>query len=254
MSDFFGDDFTAELKGYFIDSLMKEAEKYIDLVDDTTWKRLIGELDEQAQSWSVDAKTNEFEHFAQWLTQFQEKIPGFQRPADLSSALATLKAYLEALNVDKKDSPEFFQKFSVEATITGRSQFLHCRMGDISFVISVNYVMEVVDKLPVYSLPDPKSGLSGVIPFRGEAIPVVSLTDYGFKNVAEERLYFVICEWEGTRLALQVTEADQLLTLENAELQPVTQDSFMISVPFITNFFIRENKSVMVLDLEKMVA
>jgi purine-binding chemotaxis protein CheW len=33
MSDFFGDDFTAELKGYFLDATLKEIEKYLDLVN-----------------------------------------------------------------------------------------------------------------------------------------------------------------------------------------------------------------------------
>lgn len=254
MSDFFNDDFTAELKGYFIDSVVAELEKFIDLVDESTWKKVLIELTEQADAWSVDAKTNEFEFLSQALQDFSNKVENFIKPEDVIAALETLKAYLVELSVDKKDSAELQKKYSLDAKASGRSQFLLCHAGTVGFVIPVGFVKEVVDKIPVYALPAAKPGLSGVIPFRGEAVPVVNLQEYGFDFSSHERFYFVICELEGSRLALQVSDADQLLTLDNAELQPLSKDSFMTSVSFIKNFFIRDQKSVMVLDLEKLVA
>lgn len=254
MSDFFGDDFTAELRGYFLDTLSKEADRFVDLIDDHKWMKLVEELNEQVTAWIVDAKTNEFEFLAQWLLEFQEKSVLFKNPGELESAIKILKNYLEALGIDKKDNPEFLQKFSIESKVVGQSQFLHCRLNGMNFVISVGWVMEVVDKLPIYPLPTHHAGLSGMISFRGEAIPVIDLTDYGFTRVSDEKFNFVICNIEGAKLALQVSEADQLLTLENSEMQPIEATQLMVAAPFIKKFFIRESKSVMVLDLDTMVA
>ena len=73
MSDFFGDDFTAELRGYFLDILSKEADRFIDLIDDQKWLKLVEEINEQMTSWIVDAKTNEFDSLALWFQEFQQK-------------------------------------------------------------------------------------------------------------------------------------------------------------------------------------
>lgn len=255
MSDFFGDDFTAELRGYFIDTLSKENEKFLDLVASDTWAKLVIELNEQCTSWIVDARTNEFEHLGQWLEEFHQKSQQFQSEADLENGLKLLKSYLEVLAIDKKDAPEYLQRFSIEAKVVGQSQFLHCRIHGASFGISVGWVMEVIEEVPVHPLPSIHDGISGVISFRGEAIPVMNFKDYGFQTSTESaRTYFVICNIDGARLALQVNEADQLLTLDNAQMQSAEAAQLIMTAPFIKKFFTLENQNVMVLDLETMVA
>ncbi len=255
MSDFFGDDFTAELRGYFVDTLSKENEKFLDLVASDTWLKLVAELDEQCVVWIVDAKTNEFEHLAAWLEEFQQKSKQFQSEADLKNGLKLLKSYLDVLAVDKKDSAEYLQRFSIEAKVVGQSQFLHCRIHGTSFGIAVGWVMEVIEEVPVHPLPSIHSGICGMISFRGEAIPVVNFKDYGFQSSEEKtRSYFVICNVDGARLALQVHEADQLVTLDNAKMQSAEAAELIMTAPFIKKFFTLENQNVMVLDIETMVA
>ena len=254
MSDFFGDDFTAELKGYFLDSTLKEIEKYLDLVDSSTLKHVRAEVREQATSWAVDAKTNEFLPLSQWLEQFVDKIEILDTAESLHKALVLLKKYFEALQADKKDSPELALKFTLVAQSNKESLYLHCKSGSQEFVVPIDNVIEVSGSLPIYALPDRRPGLSGLIPFRGEALPVFKLDEFGFEKQNAKQFFYVICDFEGARFSLQVTETDELLSLKDREMQSLDQSSTMKTVPFIRNFFIKDKRSVMVLDLEKLVA
>lgn len=254
MSDFFGDDFTAELKGYFLDATLKEIEKFLDLVDESTMKRVRVEVREQAASWAVDAKTNEFQSLSEWIEQFVEKIDVLDTPENLHKALSLLKKYFESLQVDKKDSPELAAQFALVAQSNKESLYLHCKSGAQEFVVPIENVLEISGTLPIHALPDRRPGLSGVIPFRGEALPVYNFDEYGFEKQNAKQFFYVICEFEGARFSLQVTETDELLSLKDRELQNLEESSTMIMVPFIRNFFIKDKRSVMVLDLEKLVA
>ncbi|WII70709.1 chemotaxis protein CheW [Bdellovibrio sp. 22V] len=244
MSDFFSDDFTAELKAYFLDSLIKETEKFIDLIDESLWKRIRSEVAEQCQAWAVDAKTNEFEFLAAWIEGFEERTSSISAPRDLIKILHALKEYAEALLVEKKDSAELASRFAVISHSNQEALFLHCKTGATSFAIPILSVVEISGKLPLFALPEQKLGILGVVPFRGEAIPVINLQDHGFASFENKNTYFVICEFQGVRFSLQVTETDDLIALRESELQNVDDKQF----------FIKANKSIMILNLEKLVA
>lgn len=254
MSDFFGDDFTAELKGYYLDSLSKDLNKFIDLLDDSTWVRVREEVLEQMQSWIVDAKSNDFEHLSLWFYELSENAKKFPSPKELIQALKLAKRYVEKLTETKKDSEEYLSQFAIVAELQGETLYLHCKVGSQEFVLPVKNVVEVIGALPLFALPEPHVGLLGVIPFRGDAIPVYNLQDYGFQKNEGSRLFYVICDFEGTRFSLQVTETDELIPLRDNDLQNVESNNVMNSVPFIKNFFVKNKRSVMVLDIERLVA
>ncbi|MDG0816979.1 chemotaxis protein CheW [Bdellovibrio svalbardensis] len=254
MSDFFGDDFTAELKGYYLTSLNAELEKFADLLDDSTLKRVRAEIREQCQNWIVDAKSNEFEYLSAWFQGFLDKLDVFATPEDLVQALRTAKKYVDNLQETKKDSPEYGVQFALTAELQGESLYLRCKVAGQEFVVPIKYVVEISGALPLYPLPEKREGLLGVIPFRGDALPVVSLQDYGFQKNEKTQFLYVICEFEGTRFSLQVAETDELMSVCDKDLQSIESSSVIISVPFIRNFFIKDQRSVMVLDIERLVA
>lgn len=254
MSDFFGDDFTAELKSYFLNSVMQEVDKFVDLVDDSLWKRIRGEVAEQCQAWAVDAKTNEFMNLASWCESFEEKSRALEGAAELVKALKTLRAYAETLLQEGADSPDLATRFALNTVNLREVLYLHCHFGVQEFAIPLLNVIEISGKLPLYALPEKREGLLGVVPFRGEAVPVLSLHDHGFAKVESSDCYFVICEQQGVRFSLQVTQTDDLVRLKEADLQDIDNTSTMISVNFVHQFFIKDSRSIMILDLEKMVA
>ncbi len=253
MSDFFGDDFTAELKGYYLTSLNAELEKFIDLVDDSTIKRVRAEIREQCQSWIVDAKSNEFENLSVWFQGLLDKIDIFSSD-DLIQALRSAKKYTDILQESKKDSAEYATRFALTAEIQGEGLYLHCKVASQEFVVPIKYVVEIIGALPLFPLPDKHQGLLGVIPFRGDAIPVFSLQEYGFEKHHISQFFYVICDYEGTRFSLQVTQTDELLNVFDKDLQNIESNSVLSSVPFIRNFFVKDQRSIMVLDIERLVA
>lgn len=254
MSDFFGDDFTAELKSYFLNSIILEVDKFIDLTDESLWRRIHSEVCEQTRAWAVDARTNEYQHLAQWLESFEEKSRNIQEATELVRALKTAKAYVEALLQEKTDSADLAAHFVMSAQNLREIQLLHCRAGKHEFAVPILSVIEISTGLSIYSLPQRKEGILGVIPYRGEAVPVVNLQDYGFAVASDEKSCFLICEQQGVRFSLQITRTEDMLSLKESELQCMEKSASMISVPFAQKFFIRDERSVMVLDLNKLVA
>jgi len=254
VSDFFGDDFTAELKSYFLDSFTKEVEKFLDLIDASTLRRVVGEIDQESQTWIADSETNEFKFLAQWLGDFKNYLSQMEEPAQLTSALESLKAYLAALSVTKVDTAELLQSHTLQKNIGIKKQYLHCRSGSQEFVIPVMNVTEIISDRKVSPLPFPKKHLSGVIAYRGEAIPVFNLDHFGFEKVENVKTYFVICVLEGLSFALQVTQTDELMTLDGQDLQELGKGTSLLHVPFVSHFFTKDDRNIMILNLEKLVA
>lgn len=254
MSDFFGDDFTAELKGYYLNSLKTELDKFADLLDESTLKRVRAEIREQCQNWIVDAKSNEFEFLSLWFQNFSEKLDIFVGAEDLIQALRLANKYVDILSETKKDSADYATQFALTAELQGESLYLHCKVASQEFVIPIKHVVEIIAALPLYPLPERHQGLLGVIPFRGDAVPVFSLQDYGFQKNETDQFFYVICDFEGTRFSLQVTQTNELMSVSDKELQHIEANSILVSVPFVRNFFVKDQRSIMVLDIERLVA
>lgn len=253
MSDFFSDDFTAELKSYFLNSVISGSENFVDLVDAKIWKRIRNESAEQASAWSVDAKTNEFTFFATWLEDFDSRTKEIADPAELIKALQALKDYASALLVEKTDSAELARKFSQVAQNSHEVIFLHCKSGPQEFAVPLLNVIEISAHLPIYGLPEKKFGILGVVPYRGDALPVINLQDHGFRSLGSENIFYLVCEHLQNRFCLQVTAAEDLLNLKESDLQEVQEQNILPS-NIIKKFFIHQTRSVMILDLEKLVA
>lgn len=254
MSDFFGDDFTAELKSYFLNSVIQEVDKFIDLVDESLWKRIRNEVVEQCSSWAVDARTNEFMHLAAWCESFGEKSKSLEGAVELIKVLKTLRGYAEALLLEGADNQDLATRYALNTANLREVLYLHCHYGEHEFAVPLLKVVEISSKLPLHSLPEKREGLLGVVPFRGEAVPVLNLYDHGFTKVNPADCYFVICEEHGVRFSFQVTKADDLVRLKEADVQNIDSTSSLIAVNFVHQFFIRDSRSIMILDFEKMVA
>lgn len=253
MTDFFGDDFTAELKAYFLDSLIKEAEKFIDLVDESTWRKIHLEVVESTKAWAIDAKTNEFLVFEKWLEEFESRNQKIDSFAGLIAGIESIKNYAEALHTEK-DSADLASRFVSGIQSRNQSQFLHCKFGTQDFAVPLTSIVEIIGNLRLFNLPQKRPGILGVIPFRGEAIPVISFSDHGFVLADLDKNLFVICEHEGSRFSLPVTKTEDLVSLNDSDFLSTEEQGILINASFVKSFFIKDSKNIMVLDLEKLVA
>lgn len=252
MSDFFSDDFTAELKSYFLNSIIDETQDFLDLIDAKIWKRINSEATEKTQAWAVDAKTNEFFFLTEWLSGFGDRNRDLSEAADLKKSLEALKEYATTL-LTQPDSAELLNKFLQVAQSSHEILFLHCKSGPQEFAVPILNVVEISSGLRLYSLPDHKFGILGVVPFRGEALPVINLQDHGFRPTGEENIFYLVCEFSQKRFCLQVTGTEDLLNVKETELQEIDESS-VLTKNLIKKFFLHNSRSVMILDLEKLVA
>lgn len=253
MTDFFGDDFTAELKAYFLESLIKEAENFIDLVDESTWRKILSEVVDNTKAWAIDAKTNEFVFFEKWLSEFELRNQKIESSNSLITAINSLKAYSIAL-LKEADSADLASRFMLASQSKQQSQFLHCKFGAQDFAVPLISVVEIIGNLQIFSLPQKRAGVLGVIPVRGDAIPVISFSDFGFNSADLEKRLFVVCEHEGERFSLPVTKTEDLVTLSESDFKNSEEHGHLINASFVKSFFIKNNKNIMILDLEKLVA
>lgn len=254
MSDIFGDDFTAELRSYYLKSVVTETEKFLDLIDETLWKRLCQELLEQGKAWAVDAKMNDFVHLASWFEGLEPRIQGIHDASTLTKLLQVLKSYAEALLENPVDSMDLYNKFSMIALNNREVLFLYCVYGQQEFAIPLDHVLEISSGLQIFPLPDKRKGIEGVVSFRGEAIPAVKLQDYGFMKLETTPSCSVICEHEGTRFSINVTTTKDLISVKENDLQDAQTQQLLISTPLVKKFFIQNERSIMILDINNVVA
>lgn len=255
MSDFFGEDFTADLKRFFLKSLQDELEQVAGAADEDTWQIFREELSVKIPDWIVDAKTNEFVFFAAWLEKFNKHLESCNVYNDFALAIDRAFAYSEDLHASLKDTEDGSKQFSLGNLSSQKQLYLHCEIGDQNFLIPVTQVLEVLGNISITPFPMKKTGFSGMIPFRGDAIPVVKLEDHGLNSSGEAQyLSFVVCENEGAKLALAVHQADKLIEISTDQMQDASEGNSVISVPFLTHFVIHENKNMMLFALERMVA
>lgn len=252
MSDFFSDDFTAELKAYFLNSLVTEGEKLLDLIDDQTWKSIANETKEHFDAWAVDAKTNEYIYLSGWLTERTMDLSSSQE--HLIDTLKSLRSYAQALLDLKTDSPDLAANFAGAVYEAEEINYLHCRNGAQDFALPLLNVIEITPALPIYSIPENKRSIAGLIAFRGEAVPVIDLESYGFASLGDKSYYFIICEINSVRFALKVTETDDLMRMASKDLQLINESKNPSFTNLSKGFFNWENRNIMVLDIEKLVA
>lgn len=253
MSNFFNDDFTAELKKYFLENLQKEADKYQDLIDDKTWKKIGKELLDLTKTWFVDAKTNEFLFLSQWLESASGKIEQVASEDELKFWMATLKSYLTDLQSGQVDSEELFKKHTAFKTKQKNILYLHCKLGTQDFAVPIINIVEITSDLKMYTMPLPEPRVAGVVAFRGDPLPVLQMTDFGFSINDHQSPVFIVCEYNGIRFVLNVDRAQDFISMSLEEMQEIGE-TWLAHSSCAKKIFSQDNQNILLLDLESMVA
>lgn len=256
MSDFFGDDFTVELKNFFLNSVHTELEKYLNAADVDTWEIFCDELKPMIESWISDSQSNEFIHFSSWLRQLKDHcVPENMDLESFKSALKLIQQYQAYLFKHKKDSPEIAHQLDILGIQNRAEIYLHCSIGDQEFLVPAGQVLQVLGETFVSELPLKKERLLGMLPFRGDAIPVLSLAVEDSRELERKAKFFIVCEQGASRFALPVSGADRLIEVSQKDKQKVNESAAgHLMAHFVTHYVRFEEKNMLVCSLEKMVA
>lgn len=249
------DDFGEDLKNHFLADASAQISKFV--TEDKEFSTTI-EIKEfltpLVTEWQTDAAGNQMHHFAKFLKAFETALKSASTSEIIiDTYLNQLNEYLLALKNGEPDSEERF-KNAIKIG-KGKQLFLHCYTGDHEFVVPIQHVLEVTTSREIYPLPDGRKEIAGMLSFRGESVPVINLDFYGFHgNKKEDATFFVICDFVGLRFALEVTKTADVLDLTDLEMQELNSSNLFSSAAFVSQFVNRNDKTILVFDLEKLVA
>lgn len=249
------DDFGEDLKQSFLAEASAKISKYV--LEDREFSssyELKEFLSPLVTEWQVDAYHNKMPHFGRFLKAFEAVLKSaVTSEQTIDTYLIQLNEYLKVLAAGEHDSEKKYRQ-AIKAG-KGKQLYLHCYAGEHEFVIPIQHVLEFTTATNVYKLPDLRNDLQGMLSFRGESVPVVNLSHFGFQgNPNGKAKFFVICELMGIRVAIEVTKTADVLDLTDLEVQDAVESSLITSASFVSQFINRENKTILVFDLEKMVA
>lgn len=246
------DEFALEMRQHYITTTLESLDRF------KNFENYFGEVKLAIDDWIAEARSNDMSHFTGLLEILKGAIASEKISSKEDSLWVSrvLSEYLEVLKT-RADSPIFFEKYHdvFRVHLTEAAQlYLQCTKDEHIFLVPVKNVIEIVGNKKIYPLPMAQSGISGLIGYRGQGIPVVNLSDFGFsrqKGDDQRKTYFVVCDYKEAFFALEVNATEEVLEFESSQFQKCS-DSSMLS-PVVDQFVIREDKSLMLLDIKKLV-
>ncbi|MBS1970001.1 MAG: chemotaxis protein CheW [Bdellovibrionales bacterium] len=246
------DEFALEMRQHYITTTVESLERF------KTFENYFGEIKLAVDDWIAEARSNEMSHFVGLLEILKNAVANgdIGGKEDSLWVSAALMEYLELLKT-RADSPVFFEKYHSifrSHLDEGAQLYLQCVRDQHAFLVPVKNVIEIVGGKKVYALPMAQSGVRGLMGFRGQGIPVMNLADFGFNKQNESsgaKTYFVVCEYEDSFFALEVNATEDVLEIEASQFQKCSESNLLS--PIVDQFVIHEEKSLMLLDIEKLV-
>jgi purine-binding chemotaxis protein CheW len=234
------DEFSMEMRQHYIATT---CESLLRFKSETEFS---ADLNESLAGWISEAASNSMNFFAKLLVDVKEArvLP-----------VEALISYLEVLKT-QEDSQEFYLKFSAalsKATESEVQLYLQCLSGQHYFLVPVLSVVEIIGNKSVFPLPMHQRGIKGLMTYRGQAIPVMDLNEFGFhaSELKAEKTFYVVCEMEEGLFSIEVNKTDEVLEFSSSQFQ--TSGETPISSPVVDRFIVRENKTWMLLDIKKLV-
>ncbi len=129
--------------------------------------------------------------------------------------------------------------------------YLICARGQHDLALSIDNVVEVIQKRKIIPLPESRSDIMGLFSLRGEVIPVVSLE--GFNEDDDDKLV-VVCKKEKSKFAFLSSRAEQVVKISKNEMQDPVQLATYPQSNVIESYVLRENKILFICNLKAMVA
>jgi len=138
------------------------------------------------------------------------------------------------------------------------------KISALSFVLSgelygieLKYLAETRQSTPLRRLPLAPPHLAGLMNLRGELVPVVDLgpiVGLGQRETAQTLAAVLVLSLQGSKLALAVDHAEDILTFPARELQPPPLSLEPERALFIRGEYLFDRRLLSLLDVEKIVA
>jgi purine-binding chemotaxis protein CheW len=139
-----------------------------------------------------------------------------------------------------------------------KNVFLSFKLGKETFAVSVNKVLEVLQKQHITEIPDLPKYIKGVINFRGDILPVfdarlkfnLEIPDNDIQNVII--VFDLATENKKTRIGGVVDGVKDVLPFEESEIKPVPELGLKYNADYIKGMIKMGENFIMVLDIDKV--
>jgi purine-binding chemotaxis protein CheW len=130
-------------------------------------------------------------------------------------------------------------------------------LGGELYGVELKYLAETRQSTPLRRLPSAPPHLAGLMNLRGELVPVVDLgpvVGLGQREMATTLPAVLVLSLQGSKLALAVERAQDILTFPAKELQPPPLSLEPERALFIRGEYLFDRRLLSLLDVEKIVA
>jgi purine-binding chemotaxis protein CheW len=139
-----------------------------------------------------------------------------------------------------------------------KSAYLSFRLGNELFAVSVDKVLEVLQRQTITKVPKTPDHITGVINFRGEILPVLELRRKFNLPDRPENLKYVIIVFEfkhNHQTVILGSIADgvkDVIEISDNEIKPVPVMGANYDVSFIKGMIRKDDRFIMILDIDNV--
>ena len=139
-----------------------------------------------------------------------------------------------------------------------KNTFLSFRIGKETFAVSVQKVLEVLEKQYITEVPNVPDYVEGVINFRGKIIPVIDTRQkFNLPKRDEEGKYVVIVfdvhvEEKKMLIGAMADSVQDVISFDESSIQDVPEMGYNYNVEFLLGMLKNETSFTMILDIDKV--
>jgi purine-binding chemotaxis protein CheW len=126
------------------------------------------------------------------------------------------------------------------------------------YAVTVDKVLEVLEKQPITYVPNTPEVIKGIINFRGEVVPIFETRVKFNLPVRDSELPYVIVVLDLSkdndiyRVGAIVDKVKDVIIINDDEIKPVPTMSKDFNADFLTGIVKRESDFIMLIDVEKV--
>jgi purine-binding chemotaxis protein CheW len=142
--------------------------------------------------------------------------------------------------------------------IKRKNTFLSFRIGKETFAVSVQKVLEVLEKQYITEVPNVPEYVEGVINFRGKIIPVIDTRiKFNLPKRNENEKYVVIVfdihvEEKKMLIGAMADSVHDVIALEESNILEVPEMGYNYNAEFLLGMLKNEKSFTMILDIDKV--
>ncbi len=136
------------------------------------------------------------------------------------------------------------------------SQYVTFLLGEETYGISILKLNEIIAYQNCTTIPNVPGFIKGVLNLRGIVVPVIDLRErFSMETKAYDQFTVImILDVSGRIMGLIVDAVSDVITLNEEDIKPRPNFSTSISTHFIHGMGVKDNKFIILLDVDKLLS